>query len=750
VTDEKIVLDRDRAETFREERPEDPAIGKWYWVQEKKTRWLGCVTRIGSNYTRLEGLDPDNPTARNGKRVHHDRFDTVCTYVADPSPILDGYVETRKAKSFALMREVRELSLRLAIVPGEAALPSGESHVALAVRGHGATEAYKAALVKAEKKELPALFKAIEDENRAMAAWMSAQLIPMETQAKSLKSTIGLVHDRVFQVELYAGLVESAALIRDGEPAPATARIHLFQRRHYMDEECLVAYDAGGMTFKKIGDFDRWLAKPKNRDRILPYPRSIVAFRVRRYEHDYLRHDFEGAFTPAYVAFLFGEKPHEKDKWTFLYLRNGERLYRLDTQIDFGQELYPDRAHQDVRQGVQWAKRDWGKIESVISDDEFQALLREEKEDKAHDEALPQKDRWMKQRRHSYDLKNHYEPFVPDNLYYDDVCRFLKNEMDRHNRLVLVLQGILDRSEMLHPHPPWSLFSNNGFQAAMELVYDQSRTLVPGDAPDFELYRSMCNRAVRVGSVMTGQQRVWRKRVAEKETYKERERRTRGYESHDPGPGTVARVVAKRGDRVVFEWARGRRGGSYQTRDQKVRARMEVSLKRLFCVDAYTPGDYGIFFADPRTRSDYLKWAGLLLEAEEYHAGNRTVTPPFESKPKTEPDPGKAYEYRRRKEWLDTKKRFLGHAVRLRNDITMQSEHVYKKGTLWRVCDTTGVRQQFVLEGLEPDGSRDTDRRIQGVRVYDFVIESSIAPLREPKPKNPPKKKREDEDDDDL
>jgi len=34
--------------------------------------------------------------------------------------------------------------------------------------------------------------------------------------------------------------------------------------------------------------------------------------------------------------------------------------------------------------------------------------------------------------------------------------------------------------------------------------------------------------------------------------------------------------------------------------------------------DAYTAGDYRIFFNDPRTRADYLEWAPLLLAAEDY------------------------------------------------------------------------------------------------------------------------------------
>lgn len=50
-------------------------------------------------------------------------------------------------------------------------------------------------------------------------------------------------------------------------------------------------------------------------------------------------------------------------------------------------------------------------------------------------------------------------------------------------------------------------------------------------------------------------------------------------------------------------------------------------MKKLLNVSAYTPGDFKQFFADPRTRAEYLKWAPLLLAAEEFHAGNRTIGP---------------------------------------------------------------------------------------------------------------------------
>ena len=43
----------------------------------------------------------------------------------------------------------------------------------------------------------------------------------------------------------------------------------------------------------------------------------------------------------------------------------------------------------------------------------------------------------------------------------------------------------------------------------------------------------------------------------------------------------------------------------------------------LFNVSAYTPGDYKMFFSDPRTRAKYLQWAPFMLAAEDYHASGK-------------------------------------------------------------------------------------------------------------------------------
>lgn len=77
----------------------------------------------------------------------------------------------------------------------------------------------------------------------------------------------------------------------------------------------------------------------------------------------------------------------------------------------------------------------------------------------------------------------------------------------------------------------------------------------------------------------------------------------------------------------MFTWMRERRSGEDRW-DSKIRATVTVPFDRLFNISAYRPGDYKVFFKDPRTRERYLKWAPMLIAAENYYAKGTEVQQP--------------------------------------------------------------------------------------------------------------------------
>jgi hypothetical protein len=710
--------------------PDAPAVGKWYWVKpeasedgEPEPARLSCVVHVGSNYAEFRAAGSRNYV----ERIHLNDFWERCTPERNPDAVIAGEIRSRQTKVMGLMKKAQELTARLAITPG-LALPGADQPSetqALALRGNDQpVEEYKAALVKAKDETLPEIFKEIENTNHALACWMKSSLIPLEAQARAMEPVIGKIKERIFSVELYAGLTEQVEQVRKGDPAPLETKVHLLQRRHYMDEECLANYQTGGMDFKGIRGFDRWLGKKENLERILPFPRCIVAFQVRRHGKHREWHNVAEFFKIADEAQL--------DKMTFLYVRNGGQLFRLSTEIDFGAQLFPDLS-EDMLGGKLYAKVRSGDVGDIITEAQYLGMVEEEerkiREAREKLRTCKKEDRWKYQSEadgHYFRESRYYEPFSPESVYHDDILKELQDKMNRHNRLVLVLQGLLDRSPVLHPHPPWSLWNAASFRAALELVYDDSRALTPGDAPDFEAYRSRLNESLRAGSVTIGQDDAWARAEARKENKRldedHRTRRSDFRHKHyrpygNPGPGVLARVhqYQPKAGKVTYAWNRERqtRGDDGPT---EIRCTFSCDTRKVLNVDAYKPGDFKIFFSDPRTRADYLKWAPLLLEAEEYHAGNRKVAEvPPAPKPKAP-----TWEGQRRYAWRKQRKELMGKAVRLTRNVTMKSGTVYKAGSLWRVVDGKG--RELSVRGIKDDGTWEphVDGHTRWVTNLDF------------------------------
>lgn len=715
------IIVEPRATLFEVEDPAAPAVGKWYWLTHTVREHDGwkpkkneddddvpiyktstekvfvCVVYLGSNFAKLRGLGHKQWSSW---RIHFDDFHARCEWIPNPQEIIASTTKMHSDRVLALMEEVREVCALIGVTPGLAlpGAPAAAEGPALGIvlsKGKPA-EPYKAALVKAQKETLPALYEKIKETHAEMSRWMSAPLVPLKAQSDAMKPAVEAIEDRLFSVELYAGLCEEVVQIRKGEPAPLQEKVRIFQRRAYMDEECLAAYETGGMDFKNLEAFDRWLCKPAQLARLMPFPRCVLSFRIRRHKK-YRENDGSLA---AYFRIAAEE---QLDLLTFLYIRNGQRMYRLNTTIDFDEQLFPDMRREEnngklyVRERDTWIDRETDAGSGppawiVVGENELTAIQREVAErNAAYKKKLretPKKERW---RVYDSDLSHHvkaassFEPFDPTNVYYDDIARFVADEAKRHNRLVYVLQGILDRSEAFHPHPPWSLWRQDSFEAAVELIYDDDRALTPGDAPDFEAYRAAGLAKLKVGDITLGQHRLWAaveaEKYNEKHRYNEHPKKTYYYPRDNPGPGEFAHVVAIRANRCVFQWNKSRRA-RFGENNGEVGVKFSASTEKLFNVSAYRPGDFKQFFADPRTRANYLKWTPLLLEAEEFHTGNRTAAPVKPLAPKKTREPGGSFEYRERKRRLS----WLGKAVRLKQDVTMKhGGYVNKKGSLWRV-----------------------------------------------------------------
>ena len=610
-------------------------IGQWYWTADdedgKKTETFACVTKVGSNFVEF--------TTPFGQyyRIHLSQFEKLCRPEPNPEAVVKGKTDHYQTVVREKIREINALTRRLGVNDTQnlECRPEEEASRSLSVlSGTDNVKAYEKSLIQAKDKDLPKLFEEVKEASESLTLWMKAQTLPMQGLVDNMSGCIETIEDRIFNVSLYAGLTEEVITIKEGKPAAITEKLRIMQRLAYMDEECLVNYQHGGMEFKNIKAFDKWLAKPENLDRLLPFPRCMTAFRVRRVKKD------RGPaldLSTAYINFQF----EKLDALTFLYIKNGGFLYRMNCDLEFGELIYPSRDEFTLDEPMM-ASMSSDNVKEVITRRHYDDLLQKHKE---HSESEKIKsDAWdkanPKERSHfnphynwneSFSSRSFYkyEPFTQNSVYYDEIKGEIERRIKHYNRIALIVQGLYDRSPVLHPHPPIQLWSPGGFEQAVELIY-ADHALHHGAAPDFAAYKKLLGESIGHGSVVIGQQDFW----TALETKRQNERWNRvgqAYASYtpygNPGPGFVAKIDAwsKRTRKATFKWTRERRTHDYWSNKKygdPINTSVTVPADLLFNVSAYKPGDFKQFYADPRTRAQYLGWADLLLSAEEYHAGN--------------------------------------------------------------------------------------------------------------------------------
>ena len=621
-------------------------IGQWYWAKIEKSKdfdWFCCVVEIGSNYIKLE-----SPNG-NYERIHENDFEKVARLEPDPESVIRGKVEKYQGEVRHKLGQIREITARLGINPRESSsAPKSESRELSTFSAMPDMKKYKKELIKAKDTTLPKLFGEVEKAHENVAMWMSAKALPMKAMCGGLQEAISQINDRVFNVSLYAGLTEEVVKFADGEPAPITEKLRLFQRMCFMDEECLVNYQHGGMEFKDIKDFNKWIAKKENRDRILPWPRCMVAFRVRRNAKE---REYDGSLSCAMINIQL----EQADKTTFMYIRNGEQLYLMTCDFEFDEHIFPSQHQVDFTEPMM-AECRCDDVEKIITKRHWERLCKDwDDRKRKHDEwEKGHKDSHEKGIFNPYHLSyfdnpyERYEPFDKSSVFFDDMQKQIEDRLKYYNRIAIIIQGLFDRSEVLHPHKPARLWAPGGMEELVELVYDGAGAIHYQEPPDFKEYKARLNASLKEGCYTIGQEDAWERREAEIAKARN-EWHTRGSSSYsretthyaphgDPGPGYIGQIQewSKKTRKATYRWQRERRNwrDRWNRNDGPINCTIRVNGDALFNVSAYKPGDYKMFYQDPRTRQQYLKWAPLLLAAEEWHAGNIDQKGAFKEKKK--------------------------------------------------------------------------------------------------------------------
>jgi hypothetical protein len=356
----------------------------------------------------------------------------------DDEPDGSGFEEA-KADVERLSAEIAEVVERQQ--PGNALMPVGGS--ALDATSMKQSLAETRALVMRKREELESATKRMRAELDAQMSAARAMLAPVEKFVARLTEAIETVN-------LYLGRDEEIVTLRDGEPAPEGTPIVCRSMVLAMDEETAIDPEGGGIDASRIEEFDEWLMDSEaNLNQVLPEQRGVVVIVPSTRARDY---------GDPWVT----RRMNEANRHSYWLIRNGERVFRMDTNFNVGYRLVPAR-------------------------DEFTGLFY----------------------RDEYEFGTGKRKRVPvePGSYDWQRAEEAQGARERHYmKVALILQGLIDRTTVFHPlpSPTVSLLKQESYEAGhVRLVDEEEFALTTGRQP-FEEWLREHNAELRPGMRVMG------------------------------------------------------------------------------------------------------------------------------------------------------------------------------------------------------------------------------------------------------
>lgn len=386
-------------------------------------------------------------------------------------------------------------------------------------------------------------------------AELEAAIAPLKTQLEQMSEVL-------WTADLYLGRRETIRQLRSGTPAPSDTPLTIRQRVLVMAEESLLLMDRGrsGIDYRSIDTWVDWLlADPANLEQILPEPKGVVVLVPTRVASE-SGNPFEDAAKNA------------ANSEAYWLLRNGERLHLMTTDPDLqlGHRLLPRR-------------REFVEV--------FDAAMFRRNEPGVRSWIEPGSDAWLRLEAQADARRRH--------------CM----------RLMLVLQGLVDRTPVFHPLPGGGinlLSVQSQDDGRVVLVSDGDRDLMLGDGREsFRVWQRRLNGLLRPGLRIVGDwsSSDFRDLYRKDESWRSGHPRLRPASAYSvPAPG-VPHVIEGRCDAGLFV--------RYERTDEVWRgSTLTKPTRRASCI--ITPADTWVLPYDLATTEDLRYYLSSRDNRERY------------------------------------------------------------------------------------------------------------------------------------
>lgn len=306
--------------------------------------------------------------------------------------------------------------------------------------------------LKTVKTHFAATQRQIKKRQDALARILKEQQLILAAKAAVLNDQIKIATEAIYMINAYLGQDEELVRIRSGKPAPIETPITVRQLVLFMDEESAAANnwaERGGMDFENVTDFDKWILTGDHLQQVLPESKGIVAIKPRRSNKYY----DENPFVNGVI--------NRNNKCLYLLVRNGDILYRIYTTLWLDDVLFPRKDEFD--QFFFSNDYDWEENKSVRN------------------------------------------PLKPGSDQYLEEMKKAQASQRRYYTVLLLIQGILDRTKVMHPLPIERMNICDLSESRDYIVFlkDAENTLGMGRLP-FKQWLSELNSKICNGSRIVG------------------------------------------------------------------------------------------------------------------------------------------------------------------------------------------------------------------------------------------------------
>ena len=314
----------------------------------------------------------------------------------------------------------------IAAQPGSAVVPTGV----------GQAEAVKAGMVekraallrqKQQVEQAAAEAKALVE---AKVQEMQQKLAEQMALLQPALDQLAILSDGVDALNIYLGRDEEIIPLLEGERAPAGTVVSVRQFVLAMDEESTLFSDTQGMDFRDIDAFADWLRRdPEHLETLLPEQKGIVALIPRRARRHY---------EDPWLAM----QADQANAQTFWLIRNGFSAWLTSAPFAVGRHTVP-------------------------TPKEFTDLFIQKGHFGQPDVKLePGSAAWVKAEKQADSRTRHYM------------------------KVALLLQGLLDRTTVMHPHDGVSFLEQSHYDdGRVRVILDGENALTDG-RPSFSAWRS--------------------------------------------------------------------------------------------------------------------------------------------------------------------------------------------------------------------------------------------------------------------